>query len=164
MIDLKRLRGSTIISPTNPTSAAYVGPIGEILVDTDGFGHGGPLLRVEDGVTAGGWPIGGTPPAGGAFHMDPVTTGVLHTVVLSSFQTCTYWTSATGGSKTTDLPGAVAGNLGYLWVIKTTLNNGDTHDIVPLSGTIDGNATLTFSDFRTSLSMISDGAGNWMLI
>lgn len=163
-IDLKLLGAATLVSPTSPTSAAYIGPIKEIVVDTDGFGHGGPLLRVQDGTTAGGWPIGGSAPAGGAFALDPVTTGVSHTVTLSNFQTVTYWTSATGGAKTTHIPAPAGANQGYLWIDKTTLGNGDTHNIVPASGTIDQVATYTFSDFHTAISMISDGVSNWMIV
>lgn len=162
MIDLKRLRGSTLVSPTSPTSAAYVGPVAEIIVDTDGFGLGGPLVRVQDGVTPGGWPIGGN--TGAPFTLDPVTTGTIHTVTFSSPQTCTYWSSATGGSKTTHIPAAAVGNKGYLWIIKTTLNNGDIHNIIPLSGTVESFGTLTFNDFRASISLVSDGVSNWMVV
>src|SRR6266566_1016777 len=162
MIDLKRLRGSTLVSPTSPTSAAYVGPIAEILVDTDGFGHGGPLLRVEDGVTPGGWPIGGAPLSGGAFDLDPVTTGTSHPVTLTHTQTLTYWTSATAGAKSLTLPGAASGNKGFYWIDKTTLGNGDTHTITPASGTIEGGATFVFTDSKAAVGFISDGVSNWM--
>lgn len=149
---LKRGSGTT-----TPTAAAYVGQKGEVLVDTDSN-----CLRVQDGTTAGGHQICPTA-AGAAFTLDPVSTGTSHTVSFSSAQTCTYWTSATAGAKTTHIPAAAAGNAGYLWIIKTTLNNGDSHFIIPPSGTVDGQGTITFSDFRVSLSMISDGVNNWML-
>jgi hypothetical protein len=163
MIDLKHLRGATTSAPTTPTSAAYTGPIGEILVDTDGFGHGGPLLRVQDGVTAGGWPVGGT--VGTAtFTLDPVTTGLSHTVGLTSPAELTYWSSATAGAKGTSLPGAAAGNKGYQWIHKTTLDNGDIHTITPTSGTMDGGGSFSYSDAKTSSTWISDGVSNWMLV
>jgi hypothetical protein len=155
MIDLKLLRGS---STTTPTAAAYVGPIGEALIDTDTF-----CIRVQDGSTAGGHEIcpitAGTP-----WARDPVTTGTSHTVTFTSASTITYWSSATSGAKTTDIPGAATGNAGYQWIDKTTLGNGDAHTIVPASGTVDGVGTYSFSDFKTAISMISDGVSNWMIV
>ncbi len=149
---VKRIRG------TAGQNAAATLPEGNFVVKTPIDG----TVWVHDGSTPGGFPIGAA--AGGAFALDPVTTGVLHTVVLSALQTCTYWTSATGGAKTAVIPGAASVNKGYLWIDKTTLNNGDTHNIVPSSGTVESFTTLTFNDFRASISLISDGVSNWMIV
>jgi hypothetical protein len=111
-------------------------------------------------LTGSGFEGYGTP----TFALDPVTTGTTHTVVLSAGNLCTYWTSTTAGAKATALPGASPLNLGYLWTIKTTQMNFDTHTVTPSSGTIDGNATFSFMDNKASYSMISDGISNWMLV
>lgn len=105
--------------------------------------------------------IGG---ASAGWSLDPVTTGTTHSVTLSSARVCTYWTSGTGGAKTTTVPGAAGGNAGYEVALKTTLGNGDTHNVIPASGTIDGVGTYTFSDFKSAISFISDGSSNWMIV
>jgi len=102
--------------------------------------------------------------AGGGFALDAVTTGTSHTVTLASPQTITYWTSATAGAKGTTLPGAAAGNSGYLWILKTTLGNGDTHTVTPAAGTIDGQSSYSFPDNKDAIPMISDGSSNWMIV
>jgi hypothetical protein len=99
----------------------------------------------------------------GIFVLDPVTTGVSHTVILSSPLMCTYWTSATAGPKATTIPGAGPTNAGYLWVMKTTLGNFDLHTITPATGTVDGQPTFTFNDNKDSYSLISNGVSNWMI-
>lgn len=67
MIDLKLLRAN---STTPTTAAAYVGPVGEIVVDTDTY-----CIRVQDGSTPGGHEI--CPAAGNvvALHAIGNTTG-----------------------------------------------------------------------------------------
>jgi hypothetical protein len=132
---------------TSPIAFATIGTAGRVLTD-QGAG--------VDPVFAA--------PAPAPYTLDPVTTGTSHTVTLTSPGTITYWSSATSGAKTTHIPGAGAGNSGYEWTDKTTLNNGDVHNIIPASGTIDGQGTITFSDFRTALTMISDGSSNWMIV
>ena len=42
---------------TGADFASYTGPAGEICVNTDDWS-----LRVQDGVTVGGWPVGGKLP------------------------------------------------------------------------------------------------------
>lgn len=155
MIDLKLLRANSL---TVPAAAAYVGPLSELVHDVDTN-----CLRLQDGVTPGGV-AEFCPSTAAAFTLDPVTTGLSHTVTFSTAQTCTYWSSATGGNKNTHIPAAAAGNKGYLWIIKTTLNNGDIHNIIPLSGTVESFGTLTFNDFRASISLVSDGVSNWMVV
>jgi hypothetical protein len=125
-------------------------------------GTSGQFLKTQGSSANPQWATVGAG-AGGGFTLDAVTTGTSHTVTLSANQTITYWSSATAGAKTTNIPGAGSGNSGYLLIVKTTLGNGDTHTITPASGTVDGNSSLSFTDNKDAIGLISDGSSNWMI-
>ena len=102
---------------------------------------------------------------GSAATMVDVSSGLSVTVVsLTAPETQVVWRSASIGNKTTNIPGAAAGNNGYDIDIKVTLGNGDNHTITPASGTIEGASSLSFTDTKENISLRSDGANtDWII-
>jgi hypothetical protein len=86
------------------------------------------------------------------------------TIALTKPQTQVIWRSGTAGTKTTSIPGSDMSNNGYDIDIKTILGNGDTHIVIPTSGTIGGLSAITFVDNKCDLFLRSDGAHNdWII-
>jgi hypothetical protein len=87
------------------------------------------------------------------------------TISLNKVKTAVVWRSATGGAKTTSIPGSSAGNKGFALDIITPLNSGDMHSVTPTSGTIEGLASLSFLDNGGSLSLLSDADNtDWIVV
>ncbi len=74
------------------------------------------------------------------------------------------WRSSDAGDKTTSIPGSSIDNQGYELDIKTTLNNGDMHTVVPTSGTIGGETSFSFVDENCNLQLISNPENSDWLI
>lgn len=93
-----------------------------------------------------------------------VSSGTTHTTVATNTTVC--WNSATAGEKNETIPAAAAGNSGQDITVKDCHGSADDDNIIvtPVSGTIDGGATAIISGAKNSLTLRSDGAGNWMLI
>lgn len=117
-----------------------------------------------NGIQVDGGAVPGSGGSGGGFSLDPYTTGLSHTVTFAAQQTLTKATSATVGAKAISIPGAAAGNSGYLWVFKLTLGDNTVYTITPSSGTIEGAASFSITDVtKPSVSFISDGSSDWSL-
>src|SRR5438270_643905 len=82
------------------------------------------------------------------------------TIALTKPKTQVIWRSAVPGPKTTSIPGSDMSNNGYSLDIKTTLANGDTHFVVPASGTIGGLPSIQFIDNNCNLFLRSNGANS----
>jgi hypothetical protein len=89
------------------------------------------------------------------------------TITLTKFNTQVIWRSPDVGDKTTSIPGSTLVNKGYQLDIKTTMANGETHIVIPTSGTIGGEANFTFTlppDENCNLQLVSDADNaNWII-
>jgi hypothetical protein len=142
------LRGSTA------DNEGLTAPVGVITVDTDGLN-----LRLHDGLTGGGFIVAGP------VAVARVTSGTSVSLsAIKSYETMIVWVSATGGAKSTSIPGSAAANDGCKLLVSAQMNNGDTHTVTPAAGTINGGSSYSFTDSRSTLTLISDGTGtNWII-
>lgn len=152
MIDLKRLRGSHL---TTPTAAAYIGPVAELLVDTDTW-----CVRVQDGTTAGGHPICPSTTTTGIATVHLVASGTSDTITtLATPVTLSKWTSTAAGAKTQTIP-AASGFAGYTLIVKMAPGmTADTMTISPSAGTIDQGASY-LQVAPGSVTLIADAVNN----
>ncbi len=67
------------------------------------------------------------------------------TVALTKVETQIVWRSADVGDKTVSIPGSAPVNKGYDLDIGTTIADGSTYVVTPLSGTIDGQPSFSFT-------------------
>jgi len=76
------------------------------------------------------------------------------------------WNSSSTGTKNQTIPAAASGNAGEDIVIKDGIGTAGTYNIVitPVSGTIDGASAIAITANKNSLTLRSDGAGNWVAI
>lgn len=74
------------------------------------------------------------------------------------------WKSAATTAKSQSIPAATA--LGETHTIKDAQGNCATYNITitPTSGTIDFTSTFVMNVNYMSITLVSDGAGNWMII
>jgi hypothetical protein len=155
-----RLAGGS--STTTPSASTYAGPAKELIVDTDLW-----AIRVQDGTTPGGHLLspGSSPPV----LMIGVTTGTTHTLsTLTNTRTQVTWSSTTAGAKTENIPNPALWD-GYEIGVKVTVGDNSAFSIVPAAGTIDGAATLDFSDVptlpRTNFMLRASAALNmWIVV
>ncbi len=86
------------------------------------------------------------------------------TITLTKPKTQVIWRSLDIGDKTTTIPGSDSSNDGFTLDIKTTLANGDTHHIIPTSGTIGRLPGIAFVDTNCNLFLRSNGANSdWII-
>jgi hypothetical protein len=147
-VQVQRYRGNTA------DNEGLTGPIGLLTVDTEGRN-----LRLHDGATAGGFIVAGP------VAVARVTTGTsANLTTLRAYKTLLVWFSATAGAKSTAIPGADDTNDGCELLISAQKNNGDTHTVTPAAGTINGGSSYSFTDARSTLTLVADGVGaNWII-
>ena len=158
MSDVVQLRRGS--SATTPTAAAYIGPPGELVIDTDLW-----AIRLHDGVTAGGHILGSTAGIGVASHV--IGSGSTNTLVsLVGAITTAFWNSSSGAPKTFNIPDPSLVVDGSVLRIVDQFGDSGTNPItlVPAANTINGAASFVFANDGGTLEITADAANaNWVI-
>ncbi|HYM73596.1 MAG TPA: hypothetical protein VET89_11485 [Stellaceae bacterium] len=130
---------------------AYVGPAGELVLNTDDWS-----LQAQDGITAGGWLLRPR------FNIRTVTATGSQTINITD--DIIVWAPATPAAVTFTLPSSP--RLGEVHGFKYLLATGQLFPlaIVPPAGqTIDGQATLSLSAPYAYLEIAYIGSSQWIV-
>jgi hypothetical protein len=130
--------------------AAYTGPQGELVLNTDDWS-----LQAHDGVAVGGWVIRPRLNTRTVTATGAQTVGVTDDVIA--------WAPATPGAATFTLPSGARTGEAHGFKYLATGAPLPTLIIAPAAGTIDGQAQITLTEPYAYVEVVYLGSNQWIV-